>query len=302
MVPMRPSRSAFTLIELLVVIAIIAVLIGLLLPAVQKVREAAARSTCQNNLKQLALACHSFSSAADKLPPMRLSRPNDGSDGEASGFVILLPHIEQENLFRQFNLARPYFHPDNNAFPRQTQVKLFYCPSRRSPPQLSRAPADDGTKLGALGDYAFCNGDDPNLAVATTDRCRAAMIGADCRQGTANWKSRTSFASVRDGLSNTFFFGEKHVLPSLEGVRDGDHSIYHGDVHSTIARLAGPGFELARGPTDTSNSTVRFGSYHPGVSQFAFGDGSVRAVPVAVPGSVLRLLALRDDGEVIPNY
>ena len=110
-------RYGFTLIELLVVIAIIAVLIGLLLPAVQKVREAAARTTCQNNLKQLALACHNYVSDNKRFPPAGQGyswcgspHPSLGVIGDAeiynsNGLVLLLPYVEQDPLFRQFDLT-----------------------------------------------------------------------------------------------------------------------------------------------------------------------------------------------------
>src|SRR5438094_2700603 len=96
------TRRAFTLIELLVVIAIIAVLIGLLLPAIQKVREAASRMTCQNNLKQLGLACHNYHDVNSYLPPVRLRADY------MTWAALLLPYIEQDNLYKRFDLTLPY--------------------------------------------------------------------------------------------------------------------------------------------------------------------------------------------------
>src|SRR5438128_6735390 len=171
----RTRRSAFTLIELLVVIAIIAILIALLVPAVQKVREAAARTQCGNNLKQLALAVHNYHDVSKRLPPTRLNR-----DGCASWCVLILPFIEQAPLYNQWNMQEGsyrsyYLQP---AAVRQAQVALFFCPGRRSPGGLSvNDPTGDVPERGlpsatpfpgALGDYGCCIGSNPgNLAAAS---------------------------------------------------------------------------------------------------------------------------------------
>jgi prepilin-type N-terminal cleavage/methylation domain-containing protein len=316
---LRLRRRGFTLIELLVVIAILAVLVGLLLPAVQKVREAANRSQCANNLKQIGLALHNYHSTYGKLPPARIS-----SDGSPTWAFLILPYLEQENLYKQWDLARSYYDPGLPDF-RRTQVKFFYCPTRRSPPQLSVETPDgdvnyenhwpnDNPVPGALADYA-CSvgdnepGDDYNGVNANGAFALADHVYVASPPGASNppwlmksWSSRTSFNSISDGLSNTLFVGEKHVPLGHFGQREGggDSSVYNDDHPSVNERIAGPNNLLARSPTDPFN--VQFGSYHPGVCQFVLGDGSVRPIAVSVPGATLSLLSVRNDGQPVPDF
>jgi prepilin-type N-terminal cleavage/methylation domain-containing protein len=300
----------FTLIELLVVIAIIAILIGLLLPAVQRVREAAARMQCANNLKQLGLAVHNYEGNYSRLPPAAV-----GGDGEVSWAVLVLPYIEQDNLYRQWDLSLRYTYYREPASVVGAQVKTFYCPSRRSPPQLSvsgdsRAPW--GGSPGALGDYA-ANGGNSTLVWDDPRFGPGVLLYADTTFGPndtiVSWRSMSGFADITDGLSNTLLIGEKHVNPGRFGQQPfGDNSIYNGDDIRTIVRVAGeqlPGpidRPLASGPTDTYRPDERFGSYHTGVCQFVLCDGSVRAIKNSIDLDTLTRLAMRNDGLPVGDF
>jgi prepilin-type N-terminal cleavage/methylation domain-containing protein len=158
----RRPRGGFTLVELLVVIAIIALLMGLLLPAVQAARESANRTSCANNLHQITLAMHQYQLVHDQFPP-RCAFDTAG----ASWAVLILPYLEQDNLYNQWDLTRTYYDQSDSA--RMTSVPVYFCPSRRTPKNAGYSTSGDQPWLGgdnygphvpgALIDYAACLGD-----------------------------------------------------------------------------------------------------------------------------------------------
>ncbi len=158
--PKRNHRRGFSLVELLVVISIIALLVGLLLPAVQRAREAAARASCGNNLKQITLAMQNYHDSQGQLPPR--CAIEDG----ATWAVLIMPFIEQKNLVQQWNLSRSYYDQGDNA--RKTAVPIYFCPSRRTYSMAGSSVSGDNRWLGgdnfgpqvpgALIDYAACLG------------------------------------------------------------------------------------------------------------------------------------------------
>jgi prepilin-type N-terminal cleavage/methylation domain-containing protein len=300
--PLRRIRSAFTLIELLVVIAIIAILIALLVPAVQKVRDAAARAQCSNHLKQQSLAVLNFHDSFKVLPPSR-------RDANYTWFVSIMPFIDQAHIQAQWTMNSGNFY-GQNATARETTVAAYFCPSRRGPVRTTVPEPTQGggtaSAIGACADYA-CN-------VGTTGSDYWWPINDDGTPNTPNdgpfrmdnnWGLPTTptfvggvkIAHITDGMSNTFMVGEKHVFRGhLTDYTKGDGPAYNGDSgHSN--RGAGPSRLLAKGPTDTV--TGRFGSWHPGYCQFALCDGTVRAIPVDLNGTMLGYLANMRDGQTV---
>jgi prepilin-type N-terminal cleavage/methylation domain-containing protein len=294
------DRSGFTLIELLVVIAIIAILIALLVPAAQKVREAAARTQCANNLKQIGLATHNYHDVKKALPPARLDM-----DGGVTWCVLLLPYLDQGPFYYEWNLTQEYY--AQPAAVRQTSLALYFCPSRRNAASTPLSSGRDKPESnwtstdfpGALGDYACCEGDNANGEFNTADATGAIILADYTNSGNGpwtitRWASRTKFQSITDGISNTFLIGEKHVPHGAWGTSVGDGCLWNGDPENQNAgRVAGTSYLLAHTPTTPYN--IQFGSYHPGICQFVFCDGTVRAIPSSIDGTTLSRLAVRND-------
>jgi prepilin-type N-terminal cleavage/methylation domain-containing protein len=287
-----PTRRAFTLIELLVVIAIIAILIGLLLPAVQKVREAAARMQCTNNLKQIGLAFHNYHDAMGGLPTAGSGDTgNPPTDRRDWGWCYeILPYIEQDNLYRV----------TNNTTLRRTPVKTFYCPTRRAP----------ATYRGnwAKSDYAGNGGTNPTAAMSNgfLVRSRGAL--------NSNPGAPINLMAISDGLSNTLMVGEKFVNlndasddnvdnESCFGPGFGDGDIIRGAISvSGVRRTPIQDFNI---PNPTASSIYQadldylFGSRHIGGMNAVLGDGSVRTIRYSINATTWARLCQRNDGQVL---
>jgi prepilin-type N-terminal cleavage/methylation domain-containing protein/prepilin-type processing-associated H-X9-DG protein len=320
------SRLGFTLIELLVVIAIIALLIGLLLPAVQKVREAAARSTCANNLKQLGLALHNYQSANGVFPPagkgygwciVSGAYRGDSRIYNLNGLVLLLPYLEQGPLYSKINRAEA-MSPQNtgyccsyqgntvgtvvgnpvtngNAALMSVELAALLCPSDPGHPlQGASTPYGPGGAFdGAKTNYDFIT--------STNDFfCNCWPVAPANARAMFGENSKTRFANITDGTSNTIALGET----TLE--------VYNGRTASWGYRgWVMTGIDLRYGINDWSYTTLtgpitpqpgrlgswgRAGSLHTGGAQFCFADGSVRFISQDTDQTTLTRLGYMADG------
>jgi prepilin-type N-terminal cleavage/methylation domain-containing protein/prepilin-type processing-associated H-X9-DG protein len=295
------GRNAFTLIELLVVIAIIAVLIGMLVPAVQQVREAASRAQCQNNLKQIGLALHGFHDVYKHLPPgYRCPAPQRDPNYTAPGWgwaAILLPHIEQGNLARGINFDLPIEHPANQAA-RTTPLPLYTCPTDSSTGVF--------TVLDAKGNA---------LTQAATNSYAASFgVGVDIDEeldegnGLFFRNSKVRLLDIRDGTSNTFAVGERAALFTQTAwagaVSYGTTRITPGAPTRNVGAVeeapTQPLVHIAVHTLNDPNADPEdFFTSHLGAGMFLFADGSVRPVRIGTSLTVLQALATRDGGETV---
>ena len=317
----RPPIRGFTLVELLVVIAIIGILVALLLPAIQAAREAARRTQCVNNLKQIGLGILNFESTKRFVPASRQPCAIAGWP------VAILPYLEETAAYSTWDHKTGYY--AQLAANRTFQVSAYYCPSRRSPPKLSimgdtpidRDPTEAANLPGGLGDYAAVGGDGRPAWDYAAPGERApngsfVHAGPFAPNGNPN-EQNCNFANrlkanviiqylvrlrnITDGLSKTLFVGEKHVHEEGFGRGDyGDSSVYNSDEAYVFLRYLGPNYALAASPQEKKGAWnyTTFGSYHPQVCNFVLGDGSVRPISNSIDTINAGYLASRAGGEL----
>jgi prepilin-type N-terminal cleavage/methylation domain-containing protein/prepilin-type processing-associated H-X9-DG protein len=305
------KRYAFTLIELLVVIAIIVVLIGLLLPAVQKVREAANRIQCANNLKQVGLALHQFHDANGSFPPGEVAGPFPRlgvmTTATHGSWPFLLPYLEQRALFEMYRMDLGFFHPANQPAVNQ-HLTVLQCPSAK-PGRLHAFQIVTGTGTAACIDYAPIREVDRTLA----DLGLIDPVGD--YSGAMPLNSMKRLTDITDGASNTILVAESAGRPEAwrmgrlvpgEIVPGGP---WGGGVNRLILMGATPDGRTRPGPCavnctngeaiPTSRPAGEVYSFHPGWANAVFADGSVHFLKAGLDIRVLARLATPAGGEVV---
>ena len=326
-------RRAFTLIELLVVIAIIAILIALLVPAVQKVREAAARTQCENHLKQIALGCHSYESTHKHLPFQRYTYQSGALGSDEYGFIgsvnpsapyfntgkdardwsvlaVILPYLDQEALYHQGDIPRKTLLASGVA---GTRLAVFLCPA--DPAYSVGATVQSGTGAGGfvlyvddlrcgLGSYKAIMGS--NWGWGTWSNPPKGMcclpeypmstdpwVSGDGMFPGAGYRCRRKFSHVTDGTSNTFFFGEDTYTPGTRWGADWAGAVGAGRVTAIPPNAK---FNTA---TDDWPHSYGCRSNHPGGVQFAYADGTVRFISNNIPLGLYRAMGTIAGAEVV---
>jgi prepilin-type N-terminal cleavage/methylation domain-containing protein/prepilin-type processing-associated H-X9-DG protein len=294
------NRRGFTLIELLVVIAVIAILIGLLLPAVQKVRDAAARTQCENNLKQIGLALHNYHDTNQRFPPGYASGVDANGNDTGPGWgwaAFILPQMEQQPLFAQITLAQPIEAPQHAAV-RTTTVKSYLCPADTPPQTIPVGPASASGQLVSV----TCQ-----LAPASYTGCFGVSEPGVDGEGVFFRNSQVRIGDITDGTSQTLLVGERSYRYSL--------TVWAGTVTGTN-QVPAPGSPLPVEVDEPANFVLshvgemtagaarpleinNFSSNHTGGAMYLFADGHVRFLTSGTDYTTLKALATRSGGETI---
>lgn len=334
----KPTRGGFTLVELLVVIGIISILVSLMVPAVQQARESARRAQCQNNLKQLGLACLLFEESNKFLPSCDIGKTY------ASWAVLILPYIDQTAMYNNWTLnlkyhVQPSVRPGTQPTDVGAELAVFRCPSDNTDPSLGDTKLLSGIQYkGPPGGSSYhCNlGSTINVPIMPLpDRNFNGPFRRAWNNATQTWSAGGALAfdvlppwqhlfAMRnlnvDGATNTLLIGERFLT-------SGGYSVFNSEFTQGYARQAGgfsnpsaayyPGpnpatghfdreYPLAKDPNYTPPSGIStgvlFGSKHPGICYFAFGDGSVRPLSVNIDFMTYHRLAVTEDGNAVGEY
>jgi prepilin-type N-terminal cleavage/methylation domain-containing protein len=309
-------RRGFTLVELLVVIAIIGILIALLLPAVQAAREAARRTHCVNNLKQIALAANNYELVNQTLPPGGVLVVSDNANFYGANWAIaILPFMELQNLYDQYDQRYDNAAPENEVV-RTTLVGAFMCPSEPNHQELAlreTGPLHHVNRW-APGSYAAVTGraltsawwgNHSNGTLPMKSRGAMHTVGNPGPSGDPNRTLRTErIANVKDGMSNTMLVGERSIVSphprrTAWAYTYGQYSNSAAYTQTRTLLIDYDRCATVGGPGGDNPCKRGFSSFHPDGMHFAFGDGSVHFFSTSLDMNTFVAMATIDGGEPV---